>query len=84
MRLEKKCPICGKIFETHNRNRKACSEECSKELRRQYSKAWRANHPDYMRIYFAENREKYTRPARRARKEAREASQIKPQRGLIG
>lgn len=76
MRFERKCQVCGKYFEAHNRNKKTCSDECSKELRRRYSKSWREKHPEYMRNYFIENRERYTRPARRARKEAREAISV--------
>lgn len=72
MTFERKCQICGKTFTVKNRNRKTCSDECSKKLRRQSRESWLEKHPDYMKNYFIENRERYSRTARRERKEARE------------
>lgn len=72
MKFDRKCTICGKSFVAHNRNTKTCSPECSKELRKKSREAWISRHPDYMRDYFVEHRERYSRTARRERKEARQ------------
>ncbi len=72
MRFERKCHICGKTFVAQNRNKKTCSEECSKKLRKQSRDSWLAKHPDYMKNYFIENRERYSRSARKERRESRE------------
>ena len=71
MRFERKCPICEKMFLTNNRNRKTCSIECSREMRRRYRETWLERHPDYMKNYFIENRERYSRGARKERKETK-------------
>lgn len=72
MRFERKCQICGNVFVSHNRNKKTCSDECSKLLRKKSRDSWLEKHPDYMKNYFIENRERYSRTARRERREARE------------
>lgn len=71
MRFERKCQICGNVFVSHNRNKKTCSDECSKLLRKKSRDSWLEKHPDYMKNYFIENRERYSRTARRERREAR-------------
>lgn len=72
MKFERKCQVCGNVFIANNRNKKTCSEVCSKELRKRYHDSWITKHPDYMKNYFVENKERYTRSARKERKEARE------------
>lgn len=72
MKFERTCQICGKSFIAHNRNKKTCSDECSKKLRKQSRDLWLEKHPEYMKNYFIENRERYSRQARKERKQARE------------
>ena len=68
--MKKQCEICGKEFEALRR-KKTCSDECARKLRKEYRTQWLRNHPDYMKNYFQKNRERYSRSARRARKEAK-------------
>lgn len=72
MQFERVCQICGKTFIVNNRNKKTCSEECSKSLRKRSRDSWLEKHPEYMKNYFIENRERYSREARKKRKEERE------------
>lgn len=69
MKFERKCAFCGKMFIAHNRNTKTCSPECSQGLRKEYRKKWLEDHPHYMKNYFVEHRERYSRAARKERKE---------------
>lgn len=66
---EKECVMCGKLFAAE-RNQKTCSDACSKALRKSSYQRWLDSHPGYMAEYFKANNERYTRPARRERKQA--------------
>ena len=73
MKIKKKCALCGVMFTTNKLNKKTCSPECSKALRRKNHDLWIVEHPEYMRNYFIENRERYSRTARRERKALKES-----------
>lgn len=77
MRFERKCSLCGKKFIAHNRNTKTCSPECSQELRKKYREEWLSKHPNYMRDYFVEHRERYSRAARKERALSKETTERK-------
>ena len=49
----RQCVICGKSFDTKNRSptAKTCSEECSIINKRQHTKQWKKNNPEYMKQY---------------------------------
>ena len=73
MTFDRICVQCGKSFPCSKKTQKCCCDECRKAYRKAYREMWLDANPNYMKAYFMEHRERYTRKARAARKEAGKA-----------
>lgn len=49
--MQKKCPICGKVFETHVARKLYCSPECKKKGIREYKALWREKNREHFNNY---------------------------------
>lgn len=73
---KKPCSICRKWFQPDARvgtRQRACSKECSDELRRRTQAEWRRQNPEYFRARWLRERSRRARAADEAVQELREA-----------
>ena len=71
--MTKKCPVCGKEFETENHQRKYCSVNCLSKHNKEYQKQYRKDNQKYLRIYqrnyYREHHEEWNEYQRKYRRE---------------
>jgi hypothetical protein len=73
---KKPCSICRKWFQPDARvgtRQRACSRECSDELRRRTQAEWRRQNPEYFKARRLKERSRRARAAEEAAQEVREA-----------